>query len=83
MGLSFRPGVLLPAGTGVGGAGVGNTPSVGSLGLGVLLVQPGKELLVSRIKFDYSGLAALSPLAGGLCRVETHCYPTPSRDLHT
>lgn len=45
---------------GVGGAAV-NTPSVGSLGLGVPFVQPGKELLASRIKFDYSGLAALSP----------------------
>lgn len=65
VGLSFRPRVLLPAGMGMGGAGVG------SLGLGLLLVQPGKEPLVSRIRFDYSSLAALSPLAGGLCRVGT------------
>ena len=65
VGLSFQPGVLLPAGTGVGGAGVG------SLGLGLLLVQPGKEPLVSRVRFEYSSLAVLSPLAGGLCRVGT------------
>ena len=65
----------------VGGAGVGKIPWWAAWISGCCLRSRGKEPLVSRFRSDYSSLAALSPLARGLCRVGTRWYPTLSQDL--